>query len=501
MSLGQSNLSSNELAVASPGRTTVSNLQPVKNRIRFLVVIASFGNKNLDYLKRIIHAYQGMDGHFEIMVVSNVPKDLGPKIKVIVGLPAPNPWSLPFAHKAVFASNLDHYDFFVYTEDDIWVTERNIKAFLEITPRLANDEIAGFMRFEVAPDGTQTFPEVHGAFHWKPESVRQNDGMTFAEFTNVHAGFYMLTQRQLRQVISSGNFCVAPYEEQYGLPETAATDPYTRCGFRKVICISRLDDFLIHHMPNRYVGQLGIPLSSMREQIGTLEQIGSGLHPASTLCPVESKLQHGKWSKCYDELPLTKVLELVPDEAKTVLSVGVGFGAGETKLVQQGKSVTALPLDSVAASHIAQLGMEVINGSLKECFNQLGCRRFDCVMVTNLLHLQNDPETFIQQCSDFVKTSGVLVLSGPNLQSISIWVKRLLNKHGLRKLRSFKEGGVQADVRRKTLRKLDALGFGIVAASWFNLENSNTMQAKICRAAGRFAAECWVIQARPLREE
>ena len=111
---------------------------------RLLVVIASFGDKNLEFLRRITRQYRRMTMHVDVVVVSEAPKPLDPDIKVVVGLPSRNPWSLPFAHKNIFAENLDNYDLFAYSEDDMEVTEENIQAFLQVTPQLEHGEIAGF---------------------------------------------------------------------------------------------------------------------------------------------------------------------------------------------------------------------------------------------------------------------------------------------------------------------------------------------------------------------
>ena len=399
---------------ATASEASVTTTYPSGHKLRLLVAIASFGDKNLNWLKSIIRTYQTMDMSVDVVVVSNAPKELGPRVKVIVGLPTNNPWSLPFAHKPIFAQDVDAYDLFIYSEDDMAVTENNIRAFLRLTPYLKSDEIAGFIRYELKQDGEWTLPEAHGVHHWRPESVRHRGIYTIAEFTNEHAGFYILTQGQLKQAVTSGGFLRGPCRGRYGWPETAATDPYTNCGFRKVICISSLNDFLIHHLPNRYVGQLGVRLQVFREQIEALKNIGCGHHPASTLCGVESKLRLGRWSKRYDELPLAEVLRMVPAGAKTVLSVGVGTGALEVKLMQSGMRLTALPLDSVVGDAASRLGMEVIYGSLDECFDQLVARRFDCVVMTNLLHLQSDPGRLLRRCCELVEESGVLVLSGPN---------------------------------------------------------------------------------------
>ena len=109
--------------------------------LRLLVAIASFGQNHLEYLKRIIKTYRSMAMHVDIVVVCEAPKALGPGVEVLVGLPARNPWSLPFAHKRVLAENVGNYDLFAYSEDDVEVTEAHIQSFLRVSPVLAEDEI------------------------------------------------------------------------------------------------------------------------------------------------------------------------------------------------------------------------------------------------------------------------------------------------------------------------------------------------------------------------
>ncbi len=78
--------------------------------MRLLVVFACFGTKNLELLKRIIGRYKRMSFDVDVLIVSEAPKDVGMDVEVIVGLPGKNPWSLPFAHKAVLAQKANDYD-------------------------------------------------------------------------------------------------------------------------------------------------------------------------------------------------------------------------------------------------------------------------------------------------------------------------------------------------------------------------------------------------------
>ena len=461
---------------------------------RLLVVIASFGEKNLEFLRRITRQYRRMTMHVDVVVVSEAPKPLDPDIKVVVGLPSRNPWSLPFAHKYILAENLDNYDLFAYSEDDMDVTEENIQAFLHVTPQLEHGEIAGYLRYEVSSSGLRSLPDVHGAAHWKPESVRRRGPHTIAEFTNEHAAFYLLTQAQLRQAIASGGFLRAPCEGRYDMACTAATDPYTNCGFRKVVCISSLEDFLIHHLSNRYVNQLGISLPACQEQVQTLIEIRDGVHPVSTLCEVESKMPNGEWSKSYYEEPSSELLKIIPGDAQRILSIGCGWGATEVQLKRRGASVTVLPLDSVIGAEATRLGSEVIYGSMEECFTQLGERTFDCVLMTNLLHLQRDPARLLEQSSKFVAGLGTIVISGPNLHSIRLLKRALRNQH-YGKIEDYSLSGIRRSSPKELATHFRQSGFSVRAIRWYDHAAIPTFLRRTVSNFGAMSARGWIFQA------
>lgn len=464
-------------------------------RLRLLVAIASFGEKNLEFLKKIIHRYQSMAMDVDVVVLSNTPKDLGPKVRVIVGLPSKNPWSLPFGHKALFAENVERYDLFAYSEDDMDVTEKNIQAFLRVTPELESREIAGYLRYEIGQSGVWSLPEVHAAFHWKPESIARRNGYTIGEFTNEHAAFYLLTQAQLREAIASGGFLRGPCEGRYDMLCTAATDPYINCGFRKVICVSALEDFLIHHVSNRYVGQLGLSLSSFQEQIKTIVDIGGKAHPASALCKTESKLLHGRWSKSYYEKPSEELLELLPKSAKSVLSIGCGSGETEVQLKKRGIEVTAIPLDSIIGAATARLGINVVYGKLDECFANLDGRQFDCVLMTNLLHLLPNPKAVLERCSRFVPEGGTLVIGGPNFGRLPVLIKRIFGVGDYGKLRSFDESGISVCGPQAFKKHIERNGLRVEPIKWMHQASPQWELGGIESYLGRFTAKDWIIRA------
>lgn len=428
-----------------------------RRELRILVGIASFGNGHLELLKRLIADYQKYSDHVDVVVFSDGPKVLGEKVEVIVGLPSKNPWSLPFAHKKTFAARVDKFDVFIYSEDDIGFHAEQLDSFLRVTSRLPSDEIAGYLRYEIAQDGTKYLTEPWQHFHWVPESARTRGEYTVAQFTNEHAGFYVLTQAQLRRAIASGGFVREPYTARYRLPETAATDPYTSCGFKKVVPISHLNDFLVHHIPNKYVNFLPVTSSRFAAQIKTLEKIRVGEHPGTTLCAVEPSKWFNGYQKSFYEKPSRFLSATIPDAAKTVLSVGAGWGALETDLIKRGKRVTALPLDSVFGADLQENNIEVILADLENCFSALQGRTFDCVVMTNLLHLQANPAGLLEQLARFISLKGSIVLAGPNFDRFPRLLKRFLGIGDFKRLRSFADSGISAvgpgDIR-STLKRM-----------------------------------------------
>ena len=483
-----------------PPANSVSHTQELRSNVterkpRILVVIACYGTKNLGFLRQIIQGYRKMDFEVDITVVSEAPKPLDDDVKVVVGLPAKNPWTLPFAHKQVFAENVDRYDLFIYSEDDIEVTEDQIRGFLRVTPYLEPSEIAGYVRYETDTAGAQILTDIHGAFHWEAGSTRRRGPYTIARLTNDHAGFCILTREQLRRAIASGGFLCGPYQGRYGLPETAATDAYTRCGFRKVVCISHFGDFLIRHMSNLYAGRHGLPLSACREQIQTLLEIGNGARSASVLCGVEPKILQCNWSKSFFERLRPEVLKMVPAEAATVLSVGAGCGETEGRLRERGLAVTVLPLDSVVGAALSKRGFQVVNGALAECARELRGRKFDCVLISHLLHLCPDPWVVLRDYAQMIGNGGVLLIAGYNFEFLPDLLKRFFGAGDYRKLRSFEESGLRPHGIGAMKKQLRSLGFRRISVAWFD-DACPERKIPVSKWSGRFLARSWAIQAR-----
>jgi hypothetical protein len=244
--------------------------------MNLLAAIANYGPFRFGCLDRMIDSLQALSCRVDIVIHSDRPKQVPDGVTLVVGLPAEDPCSLPFAHKRLFAERQDVYDLFLYSEDDILIREENIAAFLEATLVLPDGEVAGFFRYELDAEGNRSYPDAHAPYDWVPGSVRTWGRYTFASFSNHHSACYLLTRQQLARAIRSGGYLVPAHATWCDMQVSAATDPYRQCGITRRLCISHLDRFLVHHIPNNYVGVLGTPDAVFQEHIrGLLQLAGS----------------------------------------------------------------------------------------------------------------------------------------------------------------------------------------------------------------------------------
>lgn len=425
---------------------------------RVLVAIANHGTKNRHFLDRLLAEYRSMQGYaLDIVVLSNVPKDLGPDVEVRVGLPTADPWSLPFGHKELFAARVDDYDLFIYTEDDTLITEKNIEAFEEETSKLPKSYIAGFMRYEVSPDGRKYYSSMHSHYHWDMRSVVNYGDSVFVRYTNEHSACFILTQEQLKRAITSGGFMLPPRKGRYDMLVTAATDPYTQCGMKKLICISRFDDFCLHHLPNIYLGKLGLEAELARLEIAKLASfVAEGAEQPEGPLFEPFPLRDGDgWNKPYYEHRRDDVLNAIPAGVRRVLSVGCGCGTTEAELVRRGLEVAAIPLDPVIATAAVAKGIEILPSDFHLAAEMLGERRFDCILMLDILQQLPDPVAIVSLYREFLHDEGALLVSVPN------W-----NYHGTLRRRLSTEGRKSLEYRAARGRAGVHRTTGLCVAGW-----------------------------------
>jgi len=394
--------------------------------LKILVCIANYGSKNDRFLSSIISEYRQMNFSVRIILLSNLNKDFGKDVETVVGLPTKNPWSLPFGYKKIFYENSANYDLFIYSEDDTLIKENNIRAFLNVTNVLPENEIAGFLRYEKYGDKDIYYTTVHSHFHWDPNSVKTIKEYTFAYYTNEHAACFILTKEQLKKAIQSGGFMKGPREGRYDMLCTASTDPYTQCGFRKVICISHLDLFSLHHMPNVYRGKMGIKNKDLEVQISTMKQIEKNAKSSKTLFRTKTKLKLPIWDKKYYEPARFDIINLIPKYCDKVLSIGCGSGSTEYELVKKGKAVTGIPVDSIIGASAEVKGIQILEPDFEKALSRLKGHKFNCLLFIDILQFLDDPVKIMHKFNEVLEEDGLFIVSLPNLNHISVFRKIIL---------------------------------------------------------------------------
>jgi len=466
--------------------------------MKILVVIANYGTRNDRYLDRVVEEYRSQPWDIDIVVLTNVPKAVTGATRIVVHQPVGDPWTFPFAHKQIFADGADRYDLFIYSEDDTLVTQTNIEAFLAATEVLREDEIAGFMRFEECTAGDRSVCTINGHFHWDPTSVVQRGACTFAYFSNEHAACYMLTRRHLKKALESGGFLLQPYEEKYDLLVTAATDPYTRCGLRKLVSVSNFKNFLVAHLPNKYIGKFGVSLTNVNCQLAALKEIGSGTRGASVLMRTETRLRYQRWSRNYFGPPRLEVLDSIAGSGRRVLSYGSGDGETERAMVENGYQVAVIPLDSVVGACSERAGMEAIYGSGEAVWDAIRGRQFDWIVAIDILHLVPDPVALLQKMRGFLPHGGSVVASVPNVvQARTVW-RWLKGDRGLATVGDIPRSGVQAVSSRSIRRWFGDSGFEITAFEPFVTRNELKWNRTACRTLPGVFADQFVVRGEKL---
>lgn len=125
-------------------------------------------------------------------------------------------------------------------------------------------------------------------------------------------------------------------------------------------------------------------------------------------------------SAYYDTLR-PEVLALVPTQINRALDVGCGHGAlGRAIKARQNAEVHGVELAehsaAIASSHLDR----VWNGPIEEVLAQIPDEHYDCIICADVLEHLNDPWEILNRLTAKLVSSGVLVVSVPNIGHWSI---------------------------------------------------------------------------------
>jgi SAM-dependent methyltransferase len=217
-------------------------------------------------------------------------------------------------------------------------------------------------------------------------------------------------------------------------------------------------------MSNKYVKKLGIERPEFQTQIDTLMDIARRKRrPATmTLFPTETKLKRNRYAKDYYEHVRPDVISQIPSDARSVLSLGCGWGETEAYLATKGMRVVAVPLDSVISACAEARGLKVVHGDFTTAREKLEGERFDCLLISNVLHLVRDPIAVISSFAGLLSEESTVVATVPNLLHLPGLRRRIRDDqgyHGLRK--GYDENGVHFTSPRVLTKWFKSAGFRV----------------------------------------
>ena len=346
-----------------------------------------------------------MSHDVDVVVNTEVPRDFGPDVENIVGLPIENPRSLPYAHRQLFADRREDYDVFIFAEDDTLVEERHIDTFVHSSAHLPDHLIAGFLRFENYDESRRAVSSVNWSYRWDPATLEVVDGERYATFTNLHGACYMLTREHLDRCIDAGGFLIEPHVGRYSMMVNGGVDPYTLCGMRKVVNIDRIDDSMLHHLPELYLGRLGEPEDRFDAGLAVMTD---DLDRTSTLEP-SPDLPTFLWDMNLRMRMPGPAIDLVDGLHRRVLTIGGGGGAAEQQMIERGATVTSIPVDAILGAQLEFDGVRATPPGLDAGFDSLAGETFDLVAFIDSLAFLDDPVHALRRSLALLSPGGRII--------------------------------------------------------------------------------------------
>ena len=154
----------------------------------------------------------------------------------------------------------------------------------------------------------------------------------------------------------------------------------------------------------------------------------------------------------------TDILNMIPDAARSFLSVGCGGGYTEAELVKKGYSVTGIELDPDAAAVARSNGLTMLEGDVNEINAQLEGMSFDCLIYADVLEHIADPVSVLRSHVPHLKVGGCAIVSVPNFRSYKVFKQQFIEGH----IHYTDAGILDITHLRITTRKLIEEWFGLV---------------------------------------
>lgn len=252
---------------------------------KLLVAIVNFDMNQFVHLDRAVKefcSFKTLD--VKVVIHSNIPLEFtDDRVEVVIEKKPSRGWMfLPWTCRKTLVERANDYDFFIYTENDHLYTEHSIQTWIKLSNTLPDNLRLGFFQFEKTNDGEIAYPAVHKVknrkgwtkyFQWIKHSGVKIGSDVYARFSNGHHAGFILNRSQLKSAIDILGNDFLEYKGNGNPRVTACVQVYENCGAQKVLCLTKWNDLLIQHLPNRYVNLEGWILKTEKDFVKEREKL------------------------------------------------------------------------------------------------------------------------------------------------------------------------------------------------------------------------------------
>ena len=227
--------------------------------MKILVCIPNYENLQIKYLEQVIYEYSKFKYDVDVVLFNTIStKHIFSNVNELIYSKSVGKY-LAAKHIGYFINNVNKYDYYIYSDDDVLITQNNFDTYLKHTKILNDDKIVyGFVRYEIKNELKYLNDLMPNRDNRNPEILYWND-CNYFEPSNPHQSCYIISNSQLL-TLKNNPLYANENKDKYGMIlEHSATDIWWRCRYIKRISCLDLENSLVHHLSNKYVDIWKLP--------------------------------------------------------------------------------------------------------------------------------------------------------------------------------------------------------------------------------------------------
>lgn len=225
--------------------------------MKILSTIACYGGNSNQYIREVSNELKKVS---DVIIFSPETIDVGGITTEIRSRSLGE--SLVFEPRQYILDNIDHYDYFLYNEDDILIKKESIELAINLNEKISSVDIKnniGFLRYEIQNDKIEyndlhPAHSIHNGGNGRTDIIQEIqyiEGDSYIKLYNHHSGNFLISKKQLIYLLDNGFFETIPHKTYVGFLESGASS--LNLYLNKITPISMINKLSVHHMSNKYV--------------------------------------------------------------------------------------------------------------------------------------------------------------------------------------------------------------------------------------------------------